>query len=338
MNILLFSIINLLNLLIIYLINKYRISISKKLKLIDFPDSSRKIHFKETPLIGGLIIVIIYFTNTVFFFYTFDISSNSLFILVLTLWGFLIGYLDDRISVNPYLRLFLIGGALLIILSLNDNLVIRNLYFELTNFNLVLNYLSIPFTILSILLLVNAINLSDGINSLAMIIIIYFSLYLYFNTLDQNKYLIINLIISLTILSYLNFKGNFFLGNSGSYQLGMLISLSIISSYNSKLDQGIMTNSEELFIILILPGLDMFRIFIERLINKQNPFSGDKQHLHHYLIKKYSLKISLFAYLIMLSTPYICYQVTNYKPILIITASIISYFIIIFHLRKFNLK
>ena len=117
-----------------------------------------------------------------------------------------------------------------------------------------------------------------------------------------------------------------------------LFFLSIISSYNSKLDQGIMTNSEELFIILILPGLDMFRIFIERLINKQNPFSGDKQHLHHYLIKKYSLKISLFAYLIMLSTPYICYQVTNYKPILIITASIISYFIIIFHLRKFNLK
>ena len=128
--------------------------------------------------------------------------------------------------------------------------------------------MSIPFTILSILLLVNAINLSDGINSLAMIIIIYFSLYLYFNTLDQNKYLIINLIISLTILSYLNFKGNFFLGNSGSYQLGMLISLSIISSYNSKLDQGIMTNSEELFIILILPGLDMFRIFIERLIKE----------------------------------------------------------------------
>ena len=40
----------------------------------------------------------------------------------------------------------------------------------------------------------------------------------------------------------------------------------------------------------MLPGIDMFRLFTQRLLNRQNPFKPDKKHLHmlvyEYLLKK----------------------------------------------------
>ena len=44
-------------------------------------------------------------------------------------------------------------------------------------------------------------------------------------------------------------------------------------------------------------GLDMIRVFFERSINGKNPFKPSREHLHHYLIKKHSLFITLFIYL-----------------------------------------
>ena len=45
----------------------------------------------------------------------------------------------------------------------------------------------------------------------------------------------------------------------------------------------------------------MLRLFIQRITNKENPFKADKSHLHHLLIKKYSLeKYYLFIFLSLL--------------------------------------
>ena len=46
---------------------------------------------------------------------------------------------------------------------------------------------------------------------------------------------------------------------------------------------------EEIFIIMMVPGLDMFRLFIQRLLNK-NPF-GDRNHIHHLLLKSMAIKL-----------------------------------------------
>ena len=40
----------------------------------------------------------------------------------------------------------------------------------------------------------------------------------------------------------------------------------------------------------------MLRLFIVRLSKLKDPFGGDLNHLHHYLIKNYSLKITLLIY------------------------------------------
>ena len=38
---------------------------------------------------------------------------------------------------------------------------------------------------------------------------------------------------------------------------------------------------------MFLPGIDMIRLFFIRIKNKKNPFSPDRNHLHHKLLKKF---------------------------------------------------
>ena len=51
---------------------------------------------------------------------------------------------------------------------------------------------------------------------------------------------------------------------------------------------------EQIFMILMLPGIDMFRVFLLRISLGKNPFLPDNNHLHHYLLKffnKYQINL-----------------------------------------------
>ena len=48
---------------------------------------------------------------------------------------------------------------------------------------------------------------------------------------------------------------------------------------------GHITYSESIYIFMCIPGLDMFRLFIERILKNKNPFKGDNNHLHHILLR-----------------------------------------------------
>jgi len=50
----------------------------------------------------------------------------------------------------------------------------------------------------------------------------------------------------------------------------------------------------------------MLRLFILRIINKKNPFKGDRQHLHHYLKNKFKNDyLVLISYLMLFLSPII---------------------------------
>ena len=76
-----------------------------------------------------------------------------------------------------------------------------------------------------------------------------------------------------------------FLGDSGTHLLAFVVSYIIIKSHN--LEQ--IFSPEEIFIILSLPGLDMFRLFLFRIIKGKNPFKSDRNHIHHLILRKMSL-------------------------------------------------
>jgi UDP-GlcNAc:undecaprenyl-phosphate GlcNAc-1-phosphate transferase len=133
-------------------------------------------------------------------------------------------------------------------------------------------------------------------------------------------------------------KKNIFLGDSGSLFLGCLIGLNIIFKYNLEI---LKSNYpvESIFIALMLPGLDMLRVFVIRIMNKKNPFLPDRRHLHHLLIdNKVQFEKILMIFFILILTPILINQFSNIMPLFIILIYIFLYCILIICLQKKFLK
>jgi UDP-GlcNAc:undecaprenyl-phosphate GlcNAc-1-phosphate transferase len=309
-------------------------SISKNLKLIDYPDEKIKIHKKPIPLLGGVLIfynILIFFICLIFFDETFTQnifkSNKSIFnFFFLTFTFFLIGYVDDRFNITPNKKFLLFILTILIAVLIDKNLIISKLSFSFTSKEFFLENFSIFFTVLCIVLFVNAFNMFDGINCQTGL----YSLFIFFVLLKngQNIFLITTFLIPLIFFLFLNYNNKTFLGNSGSYMLPIVISQLLILPYN----QG-QFFSDEILLILLFPGLDMLRLFIFRLIKNKNPFKGDKNHLHHLITKKIELIPTLFLTIGFTVFIYVAYIMTNISMILFLITIVFYYLLIYFFFK-----
>tara|TARA_B110000027_G_scaffold15750_1_gene16023 strand:- start:5787 stop:6815 length:1029 start_codon:yes stop_codon:yes gene_type:complete len=322
----------LLSWLLNHLILLNRKNISSKLNLIDYPDNKRKIHKFNTPLIASIPSLIIFnFICAMYFLYG---DTQVLTLVLLCNFTYIVGFFDDTKNLSHTTKLLIISIVLLFTLSLTNFLLIDKLYTETHQLFLILNnFESLILTTLCILLLINAVNLADGINSLVVLIILIWSVYMLCFFEGRYNYILLGLIPIFIINIYFIFKNKYFLGDSGSLFLGMLIALITIDNYNESIINNDYISVENLFLLFMIPGIDMLRLFIQRLLNKRNPFSGDTEHLHHYLIKKYTLINSLFIYGTMIFIPLLAG--TFFKiNIYFILFFIFLYFVIFFFLKK----
>jgi UDP-GlcNAc:undecaprenyl-phosphate GlcNAc-1-phosphate transferase len=84
----------------------------------------------------------------------------------------------------------------------------------------------------------------------------------------------------------------------------------------------------------MLPGVDMLRLFIERILRKENPFYGDRNHLHHLLHEKLGKKLTTLVYFLLFLTPILLYKTKIVASYYIITATIIIYIFTIKIIKK----
>lgn len=320
-----------INFPIIYFFN----FLEKNINIFDKPDKIRKFQKKPIALYGGLILIYnlfvfnilnltsdinlyseIYFTNTREYF-------SFFFGLLLC---FIIGLFDDKYNISANTKLLSNSLVILIILIIDENLIIKELSFSFIDTSVELKNFSLFFTLLCILLFLNAINMFDGINLQCSIYCLVIFIVLVYKNISLN--LISVFILSLIFFIYLNSKNKTFLGDSGAQILGFVISYFFIKSYN--LENSF--NCDEIFIIMMLPGIDMFRLFLERLSKGFNPFRADNRHIHHLLINK----IGYFRTLIFLQGIIISqiYFYNLFKSLFIITFFIILYLLLIFRLSK----
>ena len=284
----------------------------KLLNIYDKPDKIRKFHEFSVPISGGFIICLNFIIFAIYSFYFDNKSPNinstfSLFIAPLVLFFF--GLYDDKYTITPKKKLFFLSFFILTILLVDGNLIISklNLYQFNKNYNLAFPF-SLFFTTLCILLFINALNMFDGVNIQASFYCL--MLFLFFLAKDFNFILSLTLIISLFFFIILNIRKKSFLGDGGIYLLAYLISYIIILNYNLKNNIKI----EEIFILMLIPGLDMFRLFILRLYQNRSPFDPDRNHIHHILIKKFNLNTKDYFFTIptvLTFCFYFLYQKTN---------------------------
>ncbi len=90
-------------------------------------------------------------------------------------------------------------------------------------------------------------------------------------------------IVYLSIFLLFNLNGKIFLGDSGAYLGSLIIIYLILKTYSNN---NMILKCEQIFFLFILPGIDMLRVFIYRILKKKNPFQGDSEHFHHLLESK----------------------------------------------------
>jgi hypothetical protein len=119
------------------------------------------------------------------------------------------------------------------------------------------------------------------------------------------------------------------MGDGGVYLLSYVISYIFIKSYNKNL-----FIADEIFFIMLLPGFDMFRVFLLRLINGKNPFKPDRSHLHHLLLNFFSSRnvfLIIFAYV---SLVILLYYFIN--PLILFFSALTLYLISLFLIKIFS--
>ena len=206
--------------------------IKKLIPLNDKPDKKLKIHKQNVPLLGGIFIFFNYFVLSVLSliietpFINFSTTREYASIFLFVSLFFLVGLFDDKYNSKPFSKILILTFISLLVVLMNDNLIIKNITLSFYDKNIFLFNFAIFFTIFSIIILVNALNFYDGINCQSILFFIAIFAFLYFS-FDRNLFYLLNIII-LSILFILNLKNKLFLGDSGIYLLGAVLSFSLI--------------------------------------------------------------------------------------------------------------
>jgi len=231
------------------------------------------------PLCGGVIIFIS-------FFFDFSFYYLNIFIFFLLI----IGVLSDlNILISPKLRILfqtIVVFSFVIILDLR----IVDLRFTYANLLLQITPITIIFTVFCILILINGVNFIDGLNTLVLgyfilVLVVIISVALKFDiTLNENEFLFL---IILSILFIFNFFEKIYLGDSGSYIVGITIAFFLLKFINK--NQVV----SPYFICLLLwyPAFENLFTILRRLSYKRKTYKADQQHLHQllffYFLKKF---------------------------------------------------
>jgi UDP-GlcNAc:undecaprenyl-phosphate GlcNAc-1-phosphate transferase len=300
--------------------NFYKISLY--LDVFDKP-LKRKIHKKKVASIGGIfflinflfIIAVGYLFKIKLFYFNIGDSVKYFSFLITFILFFILGILDDKYILSYKIKFFFSFLFLLFLIKIDKNLVIYELRFSFLEYPILLKYFATFFTILCILLFINACNMIDGLNLLSISYFIFIIFFFIFNKYISNLFIL--LIFYYIFFIYLNNRNQIFLGDNGTISISFLLSYFFIKSYNA----NFISNVDIIFLIMAIPGLDMFRLFLERILNKKNPFKADSNHLHHLILYKFPKKnVASILLIFVLIFPYtLTFTKLSYLFILLIT-------------------
>ena len=276
-------------------------TICAKLGLLDIP-FGRKRHAKPTPLMGGLVMVLVVLPICTIW--------TSLFIPqewagTIYLWlgacgvMALLGLADDRHTLSASLRLILSLALLAALASVDPAFNIHFLMFENPSLAIGFGGLlpAMTFTALCSVGLANAVNMADGKNGLVVGLSLAWVLLLALRAPSPLWPICAIILTALLVLLAFNLSGRIFLGDGGSYGFATCIALLAILIYNQEgTHAGRLVSAEELMLLFSVPVADSLRLVVSRLANGRSPMEGGRDHLHHYLQDRFGWPGGLLIY------------------------------------------
>jgi UDP-GlcNAc:undecaprenyl-phosphate GlcNAc-1-phosphate transferase len=252
----------------------------------------RKEHDHGIPRLGG-VAIFVGFTITSLLFCMTDKSLPINYLLTACIILFAMGLKDDLSGVNSNTK-FVIQFIVCAILVILGNIRLTGMYGVFGIYELPY-IISAGLSILIILLIVNAFNLIDGIDGLAATtgIITNGSFAILFIYEKQYELAAVSLAMAGSILGFFRFNltpAKIFMGDTGSLLIGLISAVMALKFIEvnmhtvSKLPQ--LYEAPALTVaILIGPIFDTIRVFVIRILNGVSPFSADRNHIHHRMLK-----------------------------------------------------
>ncbi len=323
-------------LFIIFLLLKF---IFKNLKS-KFHQKHQKFAGKESiPLLGGIVM---------FLFYSFHISINDHLTFLFSFLILLVGIFSDNNSLqSPKLRLILQALILFGFINFSD-LTILDLRNDILN-NLISNYyIGIIFTAFCFLVLINGSNFIDGLDGLNLgYFFLVISTIIYLNhdrNFDIDEKIMMTIFYGISFLLILNILNLLYLGDSGSYLIGLIFGVFLIEINNS----NYLISPYFIALLLWYPAFENLFSIIRKRSFKKDPLKPDNLHLHQIIfnflrknnnnfVKKYSNIITssfiIFYNLIIffVSTYYVSHTTSL---LCLLVCNIIVYIFLYFFLRR----
>ncbi len=276
------------------------IKVSFLKNLVDIPDSERKLHIRSIPTLGGILI----FAATLFaatLWFPVDALKEagqleiavreSKYIISTLLILFFVGIKDDIIGTSPIKKLIAHLIVAFILVLMGD--------IRIANMKGIFGIYDLPFwasvllSIFSYTVIVNSINLIDGIDGLAGSVgfLVSLSFGIWFYAVGSLSMSVLAFALAGALFGFLiyNFSpAKIFMGDSGSLTVGLILSvlsIRLIEFDASKIPVSILHVSKPVFVLSCLsyPLIDTLRVFIVRISKGMSPLSADRNHIHHRL-------------------------------------------------------
>ena len=312
--------------------------IARTFNAIDYPGDCR-MNTMPLPRCGGISLylglcagALIIVVGVYAFGWSFDILGAGRINYPLLFAGvsaiFVVGLVDDILQIGPLAKFIgQIAAATLVAFS---GITIDVLQLLGISPSTPLNWINIPATVLYLVVFVNIINLSDGLDGLATGIVALISLALLILFMAKGSYLttFITVAVVAVCLAFLRFNyppASLFMGDSGSHVLGLMLgvvsimgatAVAVVDAASAMAGAAAGTaasatqtqNIVSLVVPLIMAGvplLDTCFAIIRRLRAKQSISKGDLDHLHHRLART-SLGPRKTVWLLWLCTAALC--------------------------------
>ena len=285
-------------------------SFAIRIKALDLPEG-RKVHTRPIPRLGGLSIFIV-FNLVLFISFQFDFfyfppgflkEMNFGWVLLGSAIVLGLGAVDDFRRLPASIKFYFQIIAGLIVAGTSCRIEVISFPFG----TLYLGMWSIPATVLWVVAITNAINLLDGLDGLAAGTSFIACLAMFgISLLNQNIGIaLISIILAGSILGFLRYNfypASIFLGDSGAYFLGFILSvLSLQGGLKGTTTIAILIPIIALGLPIMDTALSMFRRLLKSLhimeldqeknvvkffyVDGWSMFKADRNHVHHRLME-----------------------------------------------------
>lgn len=256
------------------------------------PISFRRVHKGNVTALGGFAIFLATFLSVIIFSDFIDFVQNR-YLLLAGILMFIIGFRDDLREVNPWAKLvgqimvasvvvYLAGYRIYEFAFFQNNIQIHSPWAEII-------------TIVFILVIVNSYNFIDGVDLqaalIAIVVLASYGLWFFVNKQYDTGLLLCSLGVSLLAFAIFNYSpAKIFMGDMGTLIIGLLIAITFIKFnqlHDSDVDLRFAVKNPYIFMFtsFLFPISDMIRVSVTRMLRGSSPMKGDRNHIHHWLLK-----------------------------------------------------